>query len=533
MAWKPGRARRFAHPPIMNDVVIGLLAALAGLVVGYAVRTMIGRVQVDSAEKQARSRLGEADKEAASRLKEAEIQARAEVVKAREEFERSTKTRRKELQDTDERLAQREENLDRKLAVLEKKEQTVNQRQEEVQSRAEDLARRRQELDRLTADAQARLQRLAGMTGDEARRDLFQRMEAEVRAETGGLARRLVEEARESAEREACKIVAQSIQRYSASHAAEMMTSTVPLPSDDIKGRIIGREGRNIRALEAATGVSMLVDDTPEAVVISCFDPVRREVARQALEMLVADGRIHPARIEEVVAKVQANLEETIRQAGEAALYEAQVQGVDPELVRKVGRLKFRTSYSQNVLRHSLEVAHLMGVMAGELGLDPAVARRIGMLHDIGKSMDHEVEGGHSAIGAELLKRLNEPDAVVNAVAAHHEDVEARSVYAILCSAADAISGSRPGARSETSGVYVQRLEKLEAIANGYPGVRKSYAMQAGREIRVVVDPQAMDDNEAMILAREVSRRIAAELQFPGQIRVVVIREQRFVEYAR
>ncbi len=517
----------------MDKVVIGLLAALAGLIVGYAVRTLIGRLQIDSVEKQAQARLGEADKEVKSRLKEAEIQARADMVKAREEFERSTKARRKELQDVEERLTQREENLDRKVAVIEKRDLVVTQRHEETQAKAEELAKRRQELDRMAAEAQARLQRLAGMTHDEARRDLLQRMEAEVRSETGGLLRRMQEETRETAERDARKIVTLAIQRYSGSHASETMTSTVQLPSDDLKGRIIGREGRNIRALEAATGVSMLIDDTPEAVVVSCFDPIRREVARQALEQLVADGRIHPARIEEVVAKVQANIEETIREAGEAALYTAKIQGVDPELVRRLGRLKFRTSYSQNVLQHSLEVAHLMGMMAEDLGLDAAVARRVGLFHDIGKSMDHEVEGSHSAIGAELLTRHGESAVVVNAVAAHHSDVEAASLYAVLCSAADAISSSRPGARSESSAVYVQRLEKLEAIANAFTGVRKSYAIQAGREVRVVVDPAAMDDNEAMILAREVARKIEAEIQFPGQIRVVAIREQRFVEYAR
>jgi ribonuclease Y len=383
------------------------------------------------------------------------------------------------------------------------------------------------------ADGQARLQKLAGMTGDEARREILQRMEQEARNDAAGITRRMQEEARETAEREARRIVAMAVQRYAAPHAGEMLTSTVPLPSDDIKGRIIGREGRNIRALEAATGVNMLIDDTPEAVVISGFDPVRREIARQALEALVADGRIHPARIEEAVAKAQADMEVTIRQAGEQALYDARLQGAAPELVRHLGRLKFRTSFSQNVLQHSLEVAHLMGNMAAELGLDPVVARRVGLFHDIGKSADHETEGSHAAIGAELLKRFGEEPIVVNAVAAHHEEVEAQSLYAVLCSAADAISSSRPGARVESTSVYVQRLEKLEAIANGFPGVHKTFAMQAGREVRVIVDPAQIDDNAAMLLARDISRRIEAELRYPGQIRVVVIREKRCIEFAR
>jgi ribonuclease Y len=343
----------------------------------------------------------------------------------------------------------------------------------------------------------------------------------------------LQEEARETAEKESGKIVALAIQRYAASHTGEMMTSTVRLSGDEVKGRIIGREGRNIRALETATGVTMLVDDTPEAVVISGFDPIRREVARQALEELVADGRIHPARIEEVVAKVQANMDETIRLAGETAAYDAKVVGAPLELLRMLGRLKFRTSYAQNVLQHSLEVSHLMGVMAGELGLDPALARRAGLFHDIGKAMDHEVEGGHATIGADFLRQMGEDPMVVNAAAAHHQDVEAISPYAALCSAADAISGSRPGARMETTGIYLQRLEKLEAIANSFEGVRHTYAIQAGREVRVMVDPERIDDHAAILLARDICQKIESSLSYPGQIRVVVIRETRSIEYAK
>jgi ribonuclease Y len=307
----------------------------------------------------------------------------------------------------------------------------------------------------------------------------------------------------------------------------------VVLPSDDMKGRIIGRDGRNIRALEAATGVNFMIDDTPEAVVVSGFDPIRREIAKQALERLLTDGRIHPARIEEVVEKAREEMTEVIRSAGEETLFEVDIQGVDPELVRTLGRLKFRTSYTQNVLRHSIEVARLMGLMAGELGLDPVVAKRIGLFHDIGKALDHEIEGGHAIIGADLLRRVGESQEVVNAVAAHHEDVEAQSLYAVLCSAADAMSSSRLGARSETTDLYIKRLEKLEAIADSFAGVEKSYAIQAGREVRVIVQPDKIDDNAAVVLARDMSKKIESDLQYPGQIRVTVIRETRCVEYAK
>jgi ribonuclease Y len=371
------------------------------------------------------------------------------------------------------------------------------------------------------------------MTHEEARREVYHKAEQDVRSEAGSLIRRIQEEAKETGDREAARIVTMAVQRFAITHASEMMTSTVPLPSDDIKGRIIGREGRNIRTLEAVTGVNMLIDDTPEAVVISGFDPVRREIARQALEQLVADGRIHPARIEEVVKSVTENMEKAIYEAGEAAAYEAQVQGVQADVLRVIGRLKFRTSFTQNVLRHSVEVAHLMGMMASELGLDPAVARRIGFFHDVGKALDHDAEGSHALIGGEFLKQHGESALVVNGVASHHEDVASEGLYGVLCSAADAISSSRPGARNETMGVYVQRLEKLEAIANSFPGVKKTFAVQAGREVRVIVEPTQVNDNDAMVMARDISQQIATNMQFPGQIKVVVVREMRCVEYAK
>ncbi|MDI6773882.1 MAG: ribonuclease Y [Verrucomicrobiota bacterium] len=514
-------------------IVAGFLALLAGGGAGYYVRMAQSRRQTGSLENEARRALREAQAQAEAVRREGQVQARAEVLKAKEEFEATTKARRKEFEQTEERLVQREQNLDRKVAMIDKKEQTLEEKIARADQQAAELRQRKEQLDKLVAEERDKLQQVAGMTQEEARKLLLARMEKEARGEMGALIRRMQEQAKESAEREAKKIVAQAIERYAASHAGEMMTSTVPLPNEEVKGRIIGREGRNIRALEAVTGVNILIDDTPEAVVISGFDPVRREVARQSLEQLIADGRIHPARIEEVVTSVQENMQEIIRVAGEEAVFKTGAQNVNPDLLRMIGRLKFRTSYSQNVLQHSLEVANLMGVMAGEIGLDVSLAKRVGLFHDIGKALDHEVEGGHAVIGADLLKKQREDSTVVNAVAAHHEEVAAESIYAILASAADAISSSRPGARSETTDIYVKRLEKLEAIAGEFKGVKKSYAVQAGREVRVIVKPEELDDNAAIILARDISKKIEESLQYPGQIRVVVIRETRCIEYAR
>jgi ribonuclease Y len=509
------------------------VAAILGIAAGYALRHMIGGRQAESRETQARTALDQAGQKAEVMLKDAEVRAKDEVLKAREEFEKTTKGRRAELAAMEERLGQREINLDRKVAMLDKKEQSLDTRLQDVNQQAAKLESERAEVVKLVAEEKQRLQQIAGMSEEEAKRTLLGRVEKELHGEIAGLIRNAQDHAKETAEREARKVVALAIQRFATSHASEMLTTAVALPSDDVKGRIIGREGRNIRALEAATGVNILIDDTPEAVVISGFDPVRREIAKQALETLVADGRIHPARIEEVVARVQGNMDETIRQAGEEALFGAGIQDVESELVRMVGRLKFRTSYSQNVLQHSAEVAHLMGVMAGELGLDVLVAKRIGLFHDIGKALDHEVEGGHAKIGADLLKRHGTDGVVINAVAAHHEEVPAESLYAVLCSAADAISSSRVGARSETTEIYVKRLEKLEAIANSFAGVKKSYAIQAGREVRIIVDPEKVNDDQAMIMAREISKKVESDLKYPGQIRIIVVRETRCVEYAR
>jgi ribonuclease Y len=517
----------------MNDGVIGIIIGVVCAVLGYTIRFVIGNYKAETSENRAKEILKDAKRNQKSLQKESEVHAKTEVLKAKEEFELSTKTKRDEMKALEERMGQREVNLDRKVTMLDKKEGTLDQKLEDLEEKDAKLEEEREKLGEATKQAIQKLQVISGMTRDEARASLMKQLEEEVHNEAGGLIRRMQEHAKETAERQSQKIVATAIQKYSSSHATELMTSTVALPNDDMKGRIIGREGRNIRSLEAVTGVNILIDDTPEAVVISGFDPIRREIARQALEALISDGRIHPARIEEVVAKAEENMDETIRTAGEEAEYQAGVQGVDPELTRMLGRLKFRTSFTQNVLQHSIEVSQLLGVMAGELGLDVSLAKRIGLFHDIGKALDHEVEGGHAVIGADLLKRLNEAPIIVNAVAAHHEEVEAESVYATLASAADAISCSRLGARSETTNIYIKRLEKLEALANSFEGVKKSYAIHAGREVRVIVDPENMDDNKTQVLARDISGKIESDLQYPGQIRVVAIRETRSIEYAR
>ncbi|NLE67042.1 MAG: ribonuclease Y [Lentisphaerae bacterium] len=516
----------------MDAWIVGVLVLLAaGL--GYFVRLLIGRYSVKSTERSVSVRVEDAKRGADAILKEAELQARAEVIKAREEFERQMKSRRDEMTALEEKIVQKEQGLDRKVAMIDKKYQTAEQKQAELEKKEEEFRKDRDALDKLIEQEKTRLQSVAGMTQEQARQNLLSRLTEEIRGETGMLIRRMQEEAKETAEREARKIVALAIQRYSAGHVSELMTSTVTLANDEMKGRIIGREGRNIRALEAATGVDLLVDDTPEAVVISAYDPYRREIARQALERLVMDGRIHPARIEEIVAKVKEEMEETARAAGEEAIFGCGLQGVAPDMVRALGRLKFRSSYTQNVLMHSLEVAQLMGIMAGELSLDVTLAKRIGLFHDIGKSMDSEVEGSHAVIGADFLRRHGETPVLLNAVAAHHNDVPPEGIYAMLAAAADAISAARPGARSETSQIYVKRLEQLETIASGFKGVEKSYAIQAGREVRVLVEPDKVDDAGAMHMARDISKKIEQDLQYPGQIKVVVIREKRCVEFAR
>jgi ribonuclease Y len=515
------------------SALIGVVAAAAGVGGGYLARHMLGKSSANTVEQKAIAVLEQAERDVNSLKKEGELKNKEETIRLREEFEKSVESRKTEISSLEERIEQKEINLDRKVGLIEKKEKNIEEKSEQIESRAATIDEEKQRLLRLVEEESVKLQQVAGLSEKEARKVLFERMEKELHSEMGALIRRAQDHAKESADSASRKILSEAIQRNASSHASEIMTSTVPLPSDDMKGRIIGRDGRNIRSLEALTGVNILIDDTPEAVVISGFDPVRRETARQALTQLISDGRIHPARIEEIVGSVEESMAETIRLAGEDACFKCGQQGIDPEILRMMGRLMFRTSYTQNVLKHAIEVSNLMGIMAGELNMDVSLAKRIGLFHDIGKAMDHEVEGGHAIIGADLLKRHNEKAVVVNAVAAHHEEVPAESVYAILASAADTVSSSRLGARAETTDIYIKRLEKLEAIANDFEGVTKTYAIHAGREVRVLVQPENITDDTAMVLARDISKKIEADLKYPGQIRVTVIRETRCVEYAK
>lgn len=513
-----------------QDMVLMLVLALTlALVVLILVESRVTRrnwMKAEQANVEAQQLLDNARKDIESEKKEALLEAKDEALRLRNEIEREHRDRKAELQRTERRLLQKEETLDRRLDGLEKKEKTLAGREGELTRQQEELAslrdRQRQEL-----------QRVSELSVEDARVLLLRQVEEEIRDQTAQLARRIEDEARAGAERKARDIVTLAIQRCAVDQVVESTVSVVPLPSDEMKGRVIGREGRNIRTFEMLTGVDLIIDDTPEAVVVSGFDPVRREVARLSLETLVADGRIHPARIEEVVQRAQAEVEEKIQEAGERAAFETGVTGLHPELVRLLGKLRYRSSYGQNVLEHSIEVAHLAGMMAEELGLNAAVAKRGGLLHDIGKAVDFEVEGTHAAIGVDLARHYREPGEILHAIGAHHEDEEFRSMEAVLVHTADAISAARPGARGETLEHYVKRLQKLEEIADSCAGVDKSYAIQAGREIRIMVRPEEIDDLGAVRVAKDLVSKIEEELEYPGQIKVTVIRETRAVEYAK
>lgn len=510
---------------------IAALLLAGGL--GYAIHSVVVRLKLAAAHRNAHIIEENARREADVLLREARVQAKDEALHAREQQDQENWNRRQELRALEERLVQREAALDRKAEHGERRELTLTLKQHAQDGMESELRERQTGLMHQEAELKQRLEQVSGMSSEQAQAHLMQQVREELQHETSTLIRRAQEQAKDDAKREAVRIITTAVQRYAGEHISDMTTSTINLANDEMKGRIIGREGRNIKAFEAATGVNLLIDDTPEVVVISAFDPLRREVARQALERLTGDGRIHPARIEEVVAKVQTDVEDMVKSAGEETVYELGLTGLDSTVVRTLGRLKFRHSYGQNVLLHSKEVAQLMAVMAAELGLDPALARRCGLLHDIGKAMDHEVEGGHAIIGADLLRKHGENPVVVNAVAAHHEEVEAESLYAVLVKAADAITAARPGARHENTEIYLKRLEKLEEVARRFKGVEKCYAIQAGREVRVLVEPGQVDDQAALTLARDISKQIEAELEYPGQIRVTVVRETRCVEYAR
>jgi ribonucrease Y len=509
------------------------LLTLLGMAIGFYANTALQKARGASAHSSAENILAEARKEADALQREAKLQARDAVIKAREDFELQNAARRKELSALEDRLTQREMNLDRRLTLLENKEQTLDDKIAELSAEKETLIGKEHELEAVIEAEQGKIEEIAALSQEEARNRLVESMREELKAEEGAFIRRAVDEAHQNAEREARKIITLAIERYAAPQVSDITTSAVHLPSDEMKGRIIGREGRNIRSIEAVTGCNLLIDETPEVVVISCFDPLRRETARIVLERLIADGRIHPGRIEEVAEQVKEEMDEIVRNAGEEALYELGLRAVAPELVRTLGRLKFRTSYTQNVLKHSVEMGHLMGMMAAELNLDVDIAKRVGLFHDIGKALDHSIEGSHALIGADLLKKHGEAQVVVNAVASHHDEVEQESLYATLANAADAITAARPGARLENTELYLKRLEKLEEIAAGFRGVQKCYAIHAGREIRVIVEPAKITDNDAMQMARNICQRIQENVNYPGQVKVTVIRETRCIEYAK
>ena len=510
---------------------------IAGLVVGGFVgailRSKSSGSKLANAEREAVQIVEGAKKEADTIRKEADIQAKDVVFKAKAEWEDEVRESRRELQSQEKRLVQKEENLDRKIVQIDDKEQDMARREQSLADRDKNLQRRTDELDALIIEQQASLEKISGITAEEAKQQLMAAMESEARHDAARLIRQIEDEAKETADKKAKKILSLTIQRYAGDYVAEKTINSVALPSDEMKGRIIGREGRNIRAIEAATGIDLIIDDTPEAVIISSFNPVRREVARLALERLIADGRIHPSRIEEVVKKAEQEVESAIREAGEQATFDVGVHGIHQEIIKLVGRLRYRTSYGQNVLQHSLEVSFLCGIMAAELGIDIKQAKRAGLLHDIGKAVDHEIEGSHAVIGADMARKYGEQPEIVHAIGAHHEDEKPETILAVLVQAADALSGARPGARREMLETYVKRLEDLERIGTSFNGVTSCYAIQAGREVRVMVSSEIVSDDHSHVLAKDIARKIENEMTYPGQIRVNVIRETRATDYAK
>jgi ribonuclease Y len=516
------------------QLAVAVGAALAGLFLGVVIQQARARRRMDRARGTAEEVIAEARREAEAMKKSSTLEAREEWIRRKEEFDRETVATRKELAKLDRRLEDREGSLNRRSELLDRREKETQRAERRMQSREEELDGLHRQAQQMIDEQRAALERIAGVTVEEARQELRDRLLNEARLEIARKVQALKEAATRDAEREARKIIALAISRLASEVSAEATVSVVALPNDEMKGRIIGREGRNIRAFEQLTGIDVIIDDTPEAVVLSCFDPVRREIARVALERLIADGRIHPTRIEEIVEKARKEVEQTIRESGERACLDLGITGVHEEVIRLMGRLRYRTSYGQNILHHSIDVGFLCGMMAAELGLDVGIARRSGLFHDIGKSVDHEVEGPHALIGEDILRRYNENRLVVEAVGAHHHDAETMpSIYPVLVQAADAISGARPGARRETLATYVKRLEKLEEIATRFNGVTQAYAIQAGREIRIMVDNHRTDDAQAAHLAIEVARQVEKELDYPGTIKVVVIREMRSIEYAK
>ena len=510
----------------MPDFVLAIIAAIVGIVVGFVVARYIVNASVKKKHDEAETIITDAKRQADTIKREAEVEAKDEALRLKAEIEEERKERQREVRDAEHRVQQREESLDKRTASLDKREQQISSLQGQVEHRQERLVKAEEEVNK-------RLENVAGMTPEQAKAELLKNLKDEVAHESAAIIRDSEARTKAEADKTARSILSLAMQRIASEHTVESTVSAIPIPSDDLKGRIIGREGRNIRSFEQITGTNLIIDDTPECVTISCFDPVRREIGRVTMENLISDGRIHPARIEEMFAKAEKLVNQRVQEAGEQATFDTGIHDLHPELVTTLGRLRYRTSYGQNVLNHSLEVAYLSGIMASELGLDPVPAKRAGLLHDIGKAIDREVEGNHAVIGADLARRFGEKDVIVHAIEAHHNDVEPNSVLDVLVQAADAVSAARPGARKETLDAYIKRLEKLEEIAKSYDGVERTYAIQAGREVRVMVQPEVVDESTTVVLAHDIAQRIENELQYPGQVKVVVIRESRAIGIAK
>jgi len=517
----------------LDTLILTIISFVVALFVGFVLARLVQKKKIGEYEKIGKKILEDAKKESDVMTREASIQAKDIVLQARNELEQEVKSRRLEMQNSERRLSQKESNIDKKLDSLDKKEDELGKKEREVSGKQSYLDTKIRDYESYIVQQKERLEKISGMTAEEAKKMLIQALEDEAKYEAMKIIKKIEEEAKEKADKKAKEIIAFAIQRYAGDYVGEDTVSVVALPNEEMKGRIIGREGRNIRALEAATGVDIIIDDTPEAVILSCFNPVRREVARIAIERLISDGRIHPARIEEIVSKVAQEMEEKIKEAGEQAVFDLGIHNVHPEMVKLLGRLKFRSSYAQNIYQHSLEVAFICGAIAAELKVNVKEAKRAGLLHDIGKAVDHEIEGSHATIGADLARKHGESEDIIHAVLAHHEDVEVVNLLDVIVQAADALSGARPGARREMLETYIKRLDELERIANGFQGVEKSYAIQAGREIRIVVNSEKTSDENIVLLSKDIAKKIETDLSYPGQIKVVVIRETRSVEYAK